>query len=169
MLLILIAIMGLKALFFGFGNEEKQQEKKKAQLVECNNKLNELYALLATIQDTFAEKRGEYEKDVAAINSKKSEIDNRVEYMDSIKRGIAEKVSEPFTDLKDFKDCCANYVSAFTSLEEAQTELHSLEVELQVEHSDWEQENRDYNARAEQIRSDIQSILSRITKLQGKK
>lgn len=161
--------MGLKALFFGFGNEEKQQEKKKAQLVECNNQLNELYALLATVQDTFAEKRGKYEKDIDAIHSKKSEIDNRVEYMDSIKRGIVERVSNPFTDLTDFKDCCANYVNAFASFEEAQTELHSLEVELQVEHSDWEQETRDYNARVEQIRSDIQTLLSRITKLQGKK
>jgi len=77
MLLILIAMMGLKALFFG--NEGKQQEKKKAQLVDCNNQLNELYKLLATVEDTFAEKRGEYEKDIAAINSKKSEIDNRVD------------------------------------------------------------------------------------------
>ncbi len=167
MLLILIAMMGLKALFFG--NEGKQQEKKKAQLVDCNNQLNELYKLLATVEDTFAEKRGEYEKDIAAINSKKSEIDNRVEYMDSIKRAITERVSIPFTDLKDFKDCCADYVSAFTSLEEAQTELHSLEVELQVEHSDWEQENREHNARVEQIRSNIQNLLSRISKLQGKK
>jgi uncharacterized coiled-coil DUF342 family protein len=163
MVIVFIAMIGIKALFFGNKNSDKNR------LIDLNNELPELYKKLAETRDELADKRQSYEKAVEAITCKRSEVDNRLDYLNGVKTTMTDKLASPCVDLKEFKELCEQYVVTFSSTEEAQTELHSLEVELENTYATWEDEEKGLEFRIQSIGTDIQEVLHIITKLSDKK
>lgn len=163
MVIVLITMIGIKALLFGNKHSDKQR------LIDLNNELPEIYKKLSETRDELANKRQSYEKAVEVITCKKNEVDNRLDYLNGVKTTMAEKLASPCVDLKEFKELCEQYVVTFSSIEETRTELHSLEVELENTYATWEDEEKGLEFRIQGFETDIEEVLSIITKLNGKK
>lgn len=161
MVIVLIAMMGIKALFFG----NKDIKDAKQELIDLNEGLNNLQNHLTEERDAFEGKRQGYERGLEAITNKKLEVDNRIDYLNSVKATIGEKIALPSVDIKNLKEVCEQYVFTFNGVEEAQTEFHSLEVELETNYAHWEDECKQHEANVERIEQDIQSVLAKISKL----
>jgi chromosome segregation ATPase len=164
MIIVFIAMIGIKALFFGNKNSDKESNTKQ-QLTDLNEELNNLYTCLSEEQDSFASKRQSYERGIEAITSKKNEVDNRVDHLNGVKAKIGEQLALPSVDMKEFKELCEQYVSVFKGVEEAQTEVHSLEVELETSYAHWDDECKANEENVQRVQNDIQSILAKIAKI----
>lgn len=167
MVIVLLAMMGIKALFFG-----NKDEKVKQRLIDLNQELNDMYKELAQEQDTFEQKRRDYEKDLETITSKKNEVDNRLDYLTGVKAEMAGKLTLPdmdFNEFREFKKLCEQYVATFNGIEEAQTEVHGLEVELETTYANWDDESKAHEVRVDGMQKNIQQVLAVISRVSGKK
>lgn len=156
--LVLITMIGIKALFFG--NKDNN-----TKLSELNEELNNMYKILAEEEDSFGEKRNNYERDVEAIISKKNEVDNRIDYLNGVKGKISEQLAQTSSDLEEFKALCEQYVVAFHDVQEAQTELHGAEVELENSYASWDDECKIHETHVNNMQKDIQVINQKIAKI----
>lgn len=160
MVVAFIAMISLKALLFG--NKDKDNS---ARLLELNEELNNLYKILAEEQDGFEEKRKSYESGREAITNKKTEVDNRVDYLNDIKAKIGEQLGLSSSDINAFKNLCEQYVATFNGIEEARTELHGLEVELENNYAYWEEECITHETNVDNMQKHIHTILQKIAKI----
>ncbi len=163
-----LIIMGIQAYIFGkrFGKTVKDNEdEKRQQLVDLNERLKDMYYELTQEQDTFQKRRDENTNIHEGLNSKKCELQNRLDYLEGIRYKVGESFVNKTTSLKDFNELCKQFVSAHDDIEKVQIEIHESEIELETYLQTWNDELTRHNEKVNMLRSSIDFVLAEISKL----
>jgi hypothetical protein len=165
MLIVILITMGIQSFLFGQNSKKAkkaQDELNRKRLAELNNQLNELYHKSTIEQDEFELKRVEHDKSVGELNSKRVEVENRINYLEGLRAKFGDKMKNNAVSLLEFKELCKNYVDAFNDNEVAQNDMHSIEVETEASFEIWDEISKDYQKNIDVVRKQIEDILSEI-------
>lgn len=131
-------------------------------LVKLHKDMNVFYQELTDENERFIDKRLAYEANINALNNKKNEVDNRLQYLSGVKSNMKEKLNVGSLDLKELKDLCQTYVEAFTDIELAQNEMHVLELEISTVYANWDDEKTKHDNTVQSIKKQIDDIQLQI-------
>lgn len=172
--LFAMVIMGIKALLSRkrtqktTKDETNIDEPSKSELLSSLNlKLNEMYHELTKHQDEFELKRQGYNKIQEELQSKKCEVENRLQYLEGIRNNIGLRFQQKPTTLYEFRELCKNFVSTHDDIEQVQTAIHDSEVELEEYFKSWNAELLEHNNKVSFMRREIEFTLAEISKLNG--
>lgn len=160
--------MGIQAYIFGkrFKKTVKDnQDEKHQQIADLNERLNDMYYELTQEQDMFEERRNQNTDVHEAINSKKRELQNRLDYVEGIRCKVGESFMNETTSLRKFNELCKQFVSAHDDIEKVQVEIHESEVELEAYLQSWNEELTEHNKKISMLRNSIDYVLTEISKL----
>ena len=182
-LFIHIMIMGIQAYLFGkrFRKDKKHNECNQTnveadvkldnetmlhhqKIIELNKRLCSKYQELTEEQDYFERKRLDNTNIQEVLNSKKCEVENRLQYLEGIKNNVGEKFKDKTTSIQEFKNLCSMFVSTHNDMEKVQMEIHQSEIELNMYLQSWNDELLEHNTKISILRKDIESIMKEIEK-----
>lgn len=179
-LLSYIMIMGIQAYIFSkrFRKEKKDNEHiesnvdnvdpetiRHQQIVELNKRLYDMYHELTQEQDTFELKRQENSSIQEKLNSKKCEVENRLQYLEGVRNRVGDKFKDRTTSIQEFKELCAGFVSTYDDIEKIQMEIHQSEIELEIYLQSWNAELLEHNNKVNNLRKEIETVLKEIAQL----
>lgn len=163
-LLAHLVIMGIQAYLFGKRNK-KNSNVNQERLVDLNKNLSDMYFELKQEQDNFEKQREENSNIHSELNSKKIELQNRLDYMEGIRNKVGVKFQDKSTSITDFNELCKMFVSAHDDLEKVQIEIHHSEIEFQYHLQTWDDELKKHNDKIANLRNEIENILADIAAL----
>lgn len=159
-----LVIMGIQAYLFCKRNKTSKNDNQE-RLVNLNKRLSDMYFDLKQEQDNFDKQRQDNSNIHEELNSKKIEVQNRLDYMEGIRHQVGGKFQDKSTSIKEFNELCKKFVSAHDDVEKVQTEVHHSEIEFEKYLQTWDEELKKHDEKVANLRKEIESVLSDISTL----
>jgi predicted nucleic acid-binding Zn-ribbon protein len=157
-----LVIMGIQAYLFSKKNKKNKNDN---QIIELNKTLSDMYFELKQEQENFDKLREANDNIHAELNSKKVEVQNRLDYLEGIRNQVGGRFQDKSTSIKDFNELCKKFVSAHDDVEKVQIEIHHSEIEFEKYLQTWDEELKKHNEKVAHLRKEIECVLSDISVL----
>lgn len=162
MLFVFVGLIVANMFIFRLKNKAYKIKEKTKHLEALQTERQQIIEELEKQQNMYNERTQAYATSANTITSSKNEVLNRVDYLNGLKQQLMKSLKCASINLPEFKDLCGSCIRTLEDLEEANTELHSHEVDFKANYENFDEQLYNQRMVLDDLRANVSAVEEKI-------